>query len=95
MAYKKIEQQLWNAEDDGEEIEGTISSINKDGVFGAEYSLKKNDGTIVLLPAHKVLQNRLVSCVVGDKIKVVFVKEEAPKIKGHNPTRLYDVFKDE
>jgi hypothetical protein len=79
----------WNPEKEGEEVEGIIISINKDD-FGLKVIIESN-GKAIVLPSHKVLQNRLQNCKVGDMIKVIFEKKELPKVKGHNPTNIYKV----
>jgi hypothetical protein len=79
----------WNPEKEGEEVEGIITSINKDD-FGLKVAIE-NKGKSIVLPSHKVLQNRLQNCKVGDMIKVIFEKKELPKVKGHNPTNIYKV----
>jgi len=79
----------WNPEKEGDEVEGVITSINKDD-FGLKVTIE-NKGKAIVLPSHKVLQNRLQNCKVGDMIKVIFEKKELPKIKGHNPTNIYKV----
>jgi len=79
----------WNPEKEGDEVEGVITSINKDD-FGLKVTIE-NKGKAIVLPSHKVLQSRLQNCKVGDMIKVIFEKKELPKIKGHNPTNIYKV----
>ena len=95
MGYEKIETEMWLPTEAGQELEGTVESINAEGLYGNQYHVKKTDGKTTVTPSHKVLQNRMVSVKVGDKIKVVYNGEEPPKIKGQNPTKMYDVYKDE
>jgi len=79
----------WNPVIEGESVEGIITLVNKDD-FGLKVTIE-NKGKAIVLPSHKVLQNRLQNCKVGDMIKVIFEKKELPKIKGHNPTNIYKV----
>lgn len=80
---------FWTPEKEGDSIEGIIVS-RETGDFGLKVTIESNKKRIVL-PSHKVLQNRLESCKVGDIIKVIYEKEELPKVKGRNPTKIYKV----
>ena len=60
--------------------------------FGLRVTIETADKKAVVLPSHKVLQNRIQTCKVGDMIRVIFEKKELPKVKGHNPTMMYKVF---
>jgi len=84
---------FWNPEKVGEAVEGIIDGIAQTTEWGKRYVLATEEGEVTL-PLHKVLQNRLEGTKVGDKVKVEFVGEELPKIKGHKPTRLYKVYED-
>ena len=92
--FKKVESNnsFWKPESIGEEIEGEVISVNTDD-FGLNVHVKVNNDDITL-PSHKVLQNRLSGVKVGDFIKVQYIREELPKIKGNNPTKIYDVWID-
>jgi hypothetical protein len=74
----------------GEELIGEVIKI-EEGMYGKNLDIKKDDGSIIKTPSHKVLQARLNKVKIGDKIKVVFVKEELPRLKGYQPTRIYSV----
>ena len=97
MAWEKQELgNFWKPEAIGEEQIGVIDSIGEDDEkYGKKYTIKQDDtGDLVVLPSHKVLQNRLVNAKVGDKVKVTYTGEELPKIKGNNPTKMYEVYLD-
>ena len=94
MAWKRQESSMWLPEKEKEEIIGVVVDINLDGLYGKQYTLKTDDGKSIQLPSHKVLEARLISVKVNDKIKVVYLGEEPAKVKGNNPTRMYDVFID-
>jgi len=96
MAYKKQEGAgIWIPQEENEELEGEVTSINTEGLYGIQYTIKKKDGEEILTPSHKVLQNRMQNAEVGTKVKIVYIGQEAPKIRGNNPTSLYDVYFDE
>lgn len=84
------ESNLWLPVKEGESIEGVIVSMNQ-GQYGIQTTIETQEKKMVALPNHKVLQNRLVNCKVGELIKVIFEKEELPKIRGQNPTKIYKV----
>lgn len=99
MAWAKLEgeKNFWNPTKVGDEIEGTITKI-EEGKFGKKYTLaivKDGKDEVTILPAHKVLQSRLAQCVEGDKVKAVYTGTQPPKVRGENPTIMYDVFRDE
>jgi len=83
---------LWLPQKEDDEIVGEITSINTDGIYGVDYTIKKDDGEEMRLPSHKVLQNRMIKAKTGSKVKIVFTGEEPPKVKGQNPLKMYDVF---
>lgn len=85
---------FWNAEKEGDELIGEIISTFE-GNFGTQYVIQKEDGEEMTTPSHKVLQNRLNECKVGDVVRIVFNKIEPPSIKGNNPTKIYSVYKKE
>lgn len=82
---------FWNPENEGDSIEGVIiSKESKD--YGLSVTIE-SDKKIIILPSHKVLQNKLLSCEVGNQIKIIFEKKELPKVKGHHPTMIYKVLR--
>jgi len=82
---------FWSPEKEGDEIEGIVISKDNDD-YGLRVVIETKDKKQIVLPSHKVLQNRLQGTKVEDYIKVVYKNEELPKIKGHNPTKIYKVF---
>jgi len=90
--WEKIETEMWLPEHKDEVITGEITKIDQ-GLYGLSYSIKVESGKEIRLPSHKVLQGRLSTCKIGDEIKVVYKGEEAPKVKGQNPMRMYEVFR--
>ena len=96
MGYVKQEGAgIWLPEKENEELEGEVVHINTEGLYGTQYTIKKEDDEEVLTPSHKVLQNRMQKAEKGTKVKIVFTGTEAPKIRGQNETKMYDVFFDE
>ncbi len=96
MGYVKQEGAgIWLPEKEKEELEGEVTHINTEGLYGVQYTIKKSDGDEVLTPSHKVLQNRMQKAEKGTKVKIVFTGTEPPKIRGQNETKMYDVFFDE
>lgn len=96
MGYVKQEGAgIWLPKDEGDSLEGEVTHINTEGLYGVQYTIKKDDGDEALTPSHKVLQNRMQKALIGTKVKIEFKGTEAPKIRGQNPTSLYDVFFDE
>ena len=94
MGYIKQEGAgIWLPTKEKEELEGEVTHINTEGLYGVQYTVKKKDGgEEVLTPSHKVLQNRMQKAIVGTKVKIIFTGTEAPKIRGQNPMTMYDVF---
>lgn len=91
--WKKQEaNDIWLPTQPNETLIGTVTEITE-GMYGNQHTIKKDDGNIVKTPSHKVLQNRLADCAVGDVVKLVFIGEEPPSVKGQNPTKMYEVFK--
>lgn len=95
MAYKEQTQEMWLPKNINDKLEGKIIEINTEGMYGNQYHIEQDDGSVIVTPSHKVLQNRIINCSKGDKVKIVFEGEEAPKVKGQNPTKMYKVYKDE
>lgn len=89
---QQSEMGFWNPQM-GNEIVGEVTEITI-GQYGKQITLKKADGSLIKTPSHKVLQAKLSRITVGDKVKIVYVKDELPKTRGQNPTKIYDVFID-
>jgi hypothetical protein len=95
MADNWVKQEgagMWLPENEGDELIGSVVKVDE-GSYGLQYTIKKDNGDEVRTPSHKVLQNRLVGTKVSERVKIVFVKEEPPSVKGQNPTKIYEVFK--
>lgn len=86
----KGESNMWLPARAGDSIEGIIISITQ-GQYGVQAVIEDKEGKHIALPSHKVLQNRIVNCKVGELIKVIYEKEELPKVRGQNPTKIYKV----
>lgn len=82
---------IWIPTEEGEELIGEVTD-SYEGGYGQQYTIKKEDGSEVRTPSHKVLQNRMAKVEKGNKVKIVYTGEEPPTVKGQNPTRMYDVF---
>lgn len=83
---------IWLPENEKDELEGKVTAINTEGLYGVQYTIKKSDDEEVLTPSHKVLQNRMQKAKVGTQVKIVYTGVEAPKIRGQNATRIYEVY---
>lgn len=83
---------LWLPDKPGEAIEGVIRE-KREGQYGVQVSIEAEDGTTYTTPSHKVLQNKLRDCELGDSVRIVFEKKDLPAVKGHEGTRLYKVFR--
>lgn len=88
--WKKQETQFWEPEKEGDELIGDVTDI-REGDFGKQYEVKNGEASYVT-PSHKVLQNRMAKAEVGTKVKIVFTGTEEPTKKGHNPTKMYEVY---
>ena len=83
---------IWIPEKEGQELIGEVTHIDTEGLYGTQYVVKKTDGEEVRTPSHKVLQNRMQKAVVGTEVKIVYKGNEPPKIRGQNPTEIYEVY---
>lgn len=93
MGEKELKgMEMWIPEKEGDELKGEVIAINTEGDYGNQYMIKKDDGEETLTPSHKVLQSRLRPVKVGDKVRIVYKGEEAPAVKGHNATKMYEAF---
>ena len=84
---------FWNPEKPEEELVGQVVAI-RTGIYGNQYMIRKENGDEILTPSHKVLQAKMTKVLEGQKVKLVFLKQDLPKIKGQQGVRLYDVFVD-
>jgi hypothetical protein len=94
MADEWIKQEnsaFWSPEKNGDELVGEVIAIDE-GQYGKNYTVKKEDGTVVITGANKALLPRMMNVKVGGHVKIVYLGEELPKIKGYKPTKLFDVF---
>lgn len=94
MTEKKFVEQkggsIWLPLDVKEVLEGTVKEINE-GEYGKQYTIEKENGEMLVTPSHRALVGRMVKVKVGDTVRLTFTGEELPKVKGHNPTKLYKV----
>ena len=91
--WKKIEtgSNFWNPEREGEELKGLVVEKTT-GIYGDRWSIQTNKDTTIMTPSHKVLQARLQEVKIGDTIRIVYKGTMPPKIRGQNPTTLYEVY---
>jgi hypothetical protein len=82
---------FWKPEKKGDELIGEVVDI-KEGTYGTQYVIEKEDGESVVCPSWKVLLNRMSNANKGDMVKIVYQGEEAPKVRGNRPTKLFDAF---
>jgi len=90
MEWKKVENEMWMPETDGETIIGTLKD-KTEGNYGPQWIIETNKGEI-RTPSHKVLQNRLNRVEIGKEVKIVYVGEEKPKEGHDSPTKIYEVY---
>jgi len=90
--FKEVEgnSNMWTPDKEGEILEGVIREL-KDGKYGVQAIIVSEDGVEHITPSHKVLQNRIDDCSIGDFVRITFIKEELPTIKGNKPTKIYKV----
>ena len=90
--YEKQENSsFWAPEKKGDELIGEVIAIDN-GQYGKNYTVKRADGTCAITGANKALLPRMAKVIVGSHVKIVYQGEELPKVKGYNPTKLFDVF---
>ena len=87
------ESEFWNPKKEGEELEGTIVRAF-DGDHGKQYTIENDKGSFTTC-SHTILVGKMSKAKVGDKVKLVFVNEDLPKIKGQNGVKHYNVFIDQ
>jgi len=96
MVYKKQEGAgIWLPTVEKTELVGEVTHINREGLYGTQYTIKNDKGEEILTPSHKVLQNRMQKAEVGTQVKIVYMGTEASKIRGQNPTTIYEVYFEE
>lgn len=92
MEWKKQESTaFWQPEKKGDQIEGTIVRVF-DGTYGTHFVISTTEGEFTT-PAHKVLISRMQNMKPNDTVRIIFIGEDLPKVKGQNPTKLYEVYK--
>ena len=88
---KQEDRSIWLPTKDGEQVVGVVWDVIE-GMYGNQHVIETADGTTITTPSHKVLQNRLVKATKGQEVKIVYVGEEPPSVKGQNPTKMYEVY---
>lgn len=94
MAFQKIEGEIFRFEKVGDELVGTLRATAPGDYKNKKYKIEKEDGKVVTIFGTAVLDDRMESVKEGDKVKIVLVSEEPPKVKGYNPTRIFEVYVD-
>lgn len=83
---------IWLPEEKGDELRGEVVKVNLEGTYGPQWTIRQEDDEEIRTPSHKVLQNRMSSVKVGSTVKIVYLDELPPKVRGQNPTKMYEVF---
>jgi len=83
---------LWLPKTKMETIEGVVKE-KKDNQYGVQVVLISKDNKEYVTPSHKVLQCKLSNVKVNDFIKIVYMGQELPKVKGQSGTMLYNVLR--
>lgn len=81
---------FWQPTEEEDQIEGEVIDI-VEGIYGSHYKIKTAKEEI-MTPAHKVLLNRLQTVQKGQKVRIVYTGEQPPKVRGQNPTKMYEVY---
>ena len=90
--FEKLEGAgIWLPQIEGDELQGEVNDI-AEGLYGLQYTIKTGKEDLKT-PSHKVLQARMQKVKVGDFVKIVFKGSVAPKVRGQNPTLMYEVFR--
>ena len=82
---------FWSPIIEGETLQGVLTKI-EEGKYGKKYTILDSFDVENITPSHKVLQNLMRKTKEGDLIKIIFLGEQPPKIRGENPTKMYKVF---
>jgi hypothetical protein len=97
MAYKEQagNSGVWLPEEKGAILEGEVLEV-VEGQYGRQISVQDiKTMEIIKTPSHKALQCRLVHVKVMDKVRITYLGQELPTVKGFKGTRLYKVEVDE
>ena len=91
MAYKEINPEIWNYENDGDFLEGIL--VQKQEEVGENkswmYSIETPEG-VKNVWGSAVLDSRMALAKVGDKIKITF-KGLGELKAGRNPPKIFKV----
>jgi hypothetical protein len=79
----------WKPEKIGDALEGELLE-SFEGTYGTGYRIKVGE-KIITIPSYKALIPRLSEVPIGSIVRVTFTGEDAPKIRGHRPTKLFEV----
>jgi len=81
----------WTPAKINEELVGEVITIDE-GQYGKNYTVRQADGKTLITGANKALLPRMVNVKVGTQVKIIYLGEELPTVKGYKPTKLFDVF---
>lgn len=83
-------QGIWLPTNKGDSIQGTVQELKQE-TYGVQAIIKGDNDLLIKTPSHKALQGRLSNVQIGDYIKIEYLGEELPKVKGQKGVRLYKV----
>lgn len=83
---------LWTPKKIDSELIGVVMAVTN-GTYGRQWVIQTKENDEIKTPSHKVLQSRMDKIKEGDVIKIVYKGDEPSKIRGYNPTPIYEVFK--
>jgi len=81
----------------GDKCEGTLlevrQAINKlSGLNQNIYELKSPEGDILLVGGKPAIDAQMKHVKLGQIVGLEFIREDAPKVTGHNPTKIIQVY---
>jgi hypothetical protein len=96
MTFKKVEPKsdIWTPHP-GDDLVGTVAE-RVVGMFGEQLVIEdERTHELVRTPSHKVLQSRLADVLLGARVRIVALADLPPKVRGQNPTKMYEVYVDD
>lgn len=90
--WKKVEDEIFRFENEGDMIDGTLKSVEDSATYQNKvYKILKGEKTYVVFGT-TVLDSQMKSVDVGKEVKIMFTGEKESEKKGHNPIKLFEVF---
>jgi len=90
-----IESDVFKFENENDSLEGVLRKIEPSSEHPETnvYTIEQDDGKLKIVFGTMILDSRMSMIPIGSEVKIVFKGTKEATKKGHNDTKLFDVYR--